>query len=339
MEINVALDELLGLRGPISSLVRNLLWLLVFNAVYLGVFAFVPKTIGSVVYSNILNTTFFDNAVNLLPEIQAENQTAISVKTIVAKINRESKEENTIFRLPDFSAVNLGYLFCALVVIMSRLGWILSQKCRRKTNERGAPRAQAEEQNGGPLGEGELDQPALDEAERLAARMAENARRLAEAHAGLDDDPANPGISVSEAIGLVLDSTVAIIKVGILLFLKMFLLPVLLGIWLDRSSMELFGSTSDGRILYAGTDLFSFILLHWVCGITFMLLVTVSVLQLREVAHPDLLKNLIRPQEPQPNLLGNLMHESVLTQTKRMMLSLGKFIRMSGRKMNRLAPF
>lgn len=33
MEINVALDELLGLRGPISSLLRNLLWLLVFNAV------------------------------------------------------------------------------------------------------------------------------------------------------------------------------------------------------------------------------------------------------------------------------------------------------------------
>lgn len=310
-----------------------------FNAVYLGVFAFVPKTIGTVFFSNILNTTFFDNAVNLLPEVQAANQTTMSVKTIVEKINQESKEENTIFRLPDFSAVNLGYLFCALVIIMSRLGWILSQKCRRNNNERGAPRAQAEEQNDGPLGEeeldeGELDQPAHD-AEIIIARLAEDARRLA---AGFDDDPANPGLSVSEAIGLVLDSTVAIVKVGILLFLKMFLLPVLLGIWLDRSSMELFGSNSDGRILYAGTDLFSFILLHWVCGITFMLLVTVSVLQLREVAHPDLLKNLIRPQEPQPNLLGNLMHESVLTQTKRMMLSLGKFARRSGRNTNRLAP-
>ena len=43
----------------------------------------------------------------------------------------------------------------------------------------------------------------------------------------------------------------------------------------------------------------------------------------REVGHPDLLAHLIRPQEPQPDLLGNLMHDSVLTQTKRMLLSLG----------------
>lgn len=63
-------------------------------------------------------------------------------------------------------------------------------------------------------------------------------------------------------------------KVGVLLFLKMFLLPVLLGIWLDGSSMELFGSNADDMILFAGRDLFSFILLHWVAGITFMLLVT-----------------------------------------------------------------
>ena len=315
MEINVALDELLGLRGPISSLVRNLLWLLVFNTVYLGFFAFIPKTIGSVVYSNLLNTTFFDDAVNLLPLIHTENETTISVKTIVSKINQESNDENTIFRLPDFSAVNLGYLFCAGVVIMLRFGWILFQKFRRnRTNIEATPPAPAVGRDADPVGAAALD----DEAERLANVIRDN-----DGHPGLEDDLANQGIAMSEAIGLVLDSTVAVVKVGILLFLKMFLLPVLLGIWLDRSSMELFGSNSEGRILYAGKDLFSFILLHWVCGITFMLLVTVSVLQLREVAHPDLLKNMIRPQEPQPNLLGNLMHESVLTQTKRMLLSLG----------------
>jgi len=78
----------------------------------------------------------------------------------------------------------------------------------------------------------------------------------------------------------------------------------------------------EARIAYAGKDLFSFALMHWVAGITFMLLVTVSVLQLREVAHPDLLAQAIRPQEPQPDLLGNLMHESVSTHAKRMALSL-----------------
>jgi E3 ubiquitin-protein ligase MARCH6 len=91
---------------------------------------------------------------------------------------------------------------------------------------------------------------------------------------------------------------------------------------LDASSLSLFGSTLDSRIAYAGKDLFSFLLLHWVAGITFMLLVTVSVLQLREVAHPKLLGQVIRPQEPQPDLLGNLLNESVATHAKRMTLSI-----------------
>jgi len=91
---------------------------------------------------------------------------------------------------------------------------------------------------------------------------------------------------------------------------------------LDASTLSLFGSSFEDRILYAGSDIFSFTLLHWVAGITFMLLVTVSVLQLREVAHPGLLAQVIRPQEPQPDLLGNLLHESVTTHGKRMVLSL-----------------
>jgi E3 ubiquitin-protein ligase MARCH6 len=44
-----------------------------------------------------------------------------------------------------------------------------------------------------------------------------------------------------------------------------------------------------------------------VLGITFMLFVTVSVLQLREVLHPDIFAAVIRPQEPHPDLLGSLL--------------------------------
>lgn len=57
-------------------------------------------------------------------------------------------------------------------------------------------------------------------------------------------------------------------------------------------------------------------------GITFMLFVTVSVLQLREVVHPDLLSLIIRPQEPHPDLLGSLLQESGKTHARRMFMSL-----------------
>lgn len=36
--------------------------------------------------------------------------------------------------------------------------------------------------------------------------------------------------------------------------------------------------------------------LAWVCGITFMLSMTISVLQLREVLHPSIFAKIIKPQ-------------------------------------------
>lgn len=47
MEINIALDELLGLRGDFVVLFRNVSWLLAFNGAYLGLFAFIPYTLGN----------------------------------------------------------------------------------------------------------------------------------------------------------------------------------------------------------------------------------------------------------------------------------------------------
>lgn len=45
-DVQLELDEILGLRGPIFALVRNIMLVLAFNATYLGIFVFVPYTIG-----------------------------------------------------------------------------------------------------------------------------------------------------------------------------------------------------------------------------------------------------------------------------------------------------
>ena len=50
-EIQIALDELLGVRGPLSLLVRNIMWLLAFNGAYIGLLAFIPISIGSTIYT------------------------------------------------------------------------------------------------------------------------------------------------------------------------------------------------------------------------------------------------------------------------------------------------
>jgi E3 ubiquitin-protein ligase MARCH6 len=294
MEINVALDELLGIRGPIGALVRNLLWLLAFNATYLGIFGFVPKAIGSVAYSGILNTTLCANIVKAVPFVYSNDTNQTTITSMLAQLEHESSERNTTFRLFDLATVILGYLSIAFLIVMGRNVLLVFQNFGQK------------------FVRNSLRRMANQEVRRRGGQAANNFE---------DQDFVDPdGIGTSLAAGF--DTMVAIVKVGVLLFLKMFLLPLCLGFGLDASTIHLFGHDLDRRLAFAGSDLFSFVLLHWVAGITFMLLVTVFLLQLREVTHPDVLARVIRPQEPQPDLLGNLLNETVITHMKRMFLSL-----------------
>lgn len=300
MEINVALDELLGIRGHPSTLIRNLLWLLAFNATYLGFFAFVPRTIGSALYMATFNTTACTHILKAIPFVYSEDQNVTTIQSTIRDVNQVSEDLSTTFRLPDFAMVTLGYFFMAFTIALLRFVRKFSSVFSRRFI----------------LGNGRPNnnqrQPGMNgNWQDIRVRAAPNDQDIA-----VD----------AEAIGMALDGAVAIVKVGVLLFLKMFVLPQILGLVLDASTVSLFGQTLTDRVTFAGSDLFSFLLVHWVAGITFMLLVTVFLLQLREVMHPDILSRVIRPQEPHPDLLGNLMNETVATHVKRMVLSLAIYV-------------
>ena len=68
------------------------------------------------------------------------------------------------------------------------------------------------------------------------------------------------------------------------------------------------------------------IMVTWALGICNMLTVTLTVLQLREVLHPDILAKFIRPQEPHLELLSSLMHESGYTHVRRLAVSLTVYL-------------
>ena len=297
--INIALDEILGVRGPLSTVVQNLMWLLAFNTLFLGFFTFAPRVIGT----SILSAGF-----NMSGPVEVdENSTFLfntsemmSFSTIYNAIEYHGAHLNTAFRLRDVVTIVTGYLASTLVTILIRGLWVWSRNLRIFNT--GRPRRNNDEDI----------RAAFDDLNRFA-------QGLGHENPQWDDAQAFP---LSMVIGVALDAIMAVIKVGLLLFMKMFLLPIVLGVALDASTISLLGGTMEDRVTYAGKDLFSSLLLHWVAGITFMLLVTVSVLQLREVMHPDLLAQVIRPQEPQPDLLGNLLHETATTHAKRMLLSL-----------------
>jgi E3 ubiquitin-protein ligase MARCH6 len=289
VDINIAVDEMLGLRGPILVVVRNVLWVLTFNAIYLGFFAFVPRSVGYTFCSYAFNMTDprRHNETHYLEALMFENATNSSVWST---IQTESIKHQTIFRLSDVVSITAGYLMIAVVTGLMQLFMSMYSKVRTVFWQ------DATREDGNNV---------------MEPLNAFNPR-------GFDD--ANDGVA-AVAVDYAVKTTFAIVKVGVLLFVKMFLFPIALGLALSWSTMAMIGMSTGDQVGYAGRDIFSFILLHWVAGITFMLLVTVSVLQLREVLHPDVCARVIRPQEPHPDLLGNLMRESIATHIRRMSMS------------------
>jgi len=62
----------------------------------------------------------------------------------------------------------------------------------------------------------------------------------------------------------------------------MLFLPILLGVWLDAATATLFDYTEEDRVHFAFANFTGIVLLYWCVGISFMLVITVSVLQVSE---------------------------------------------------------
>jgi hypothetical protein len=251
MEVQLAVDELFGLRGPPGMLLRNILWLLGFNGAYLGIFAFIPYSVGSSMVS----------LCGKYLHLRAPWQSGSRASQLLAVL---AAEEDRTLQLADLATICLGYAVMSSMVFSWRR--IINTVCDRTA------------------------------------------------------------IVVLRRIRKVMKIMSAIVKVGVLLSLKMLFLPLLLGSCVDVATLSLFDATGMDRALFLSTNLAGSLLLHWVLGITFMLFVTVSVLQLREVVHPHVLACLIRPQEPHPSLLGSLLQESGHTHARRMAMSLSIYV-------------
>mmetsp|Transcript_3684 Transcript_3684/g.6358 ORF Transcript_3684/g.6358 Transcript_3684/m.6358 type:complete len:1326 (+) Transcript_3684:118-4095(+) len=303
VDLNVALDELLGFRGPILALIRNLLWLLVFNTAYLGTFAFIPSFAGRAVYMVLSKFRFVHALAVSIPGVETLLN---AVKSTIEELGKQSESMNMVYHPSEIAKIGLGYLGWAWGVFFLNSVIQFATRRREATN--------ATQENGNLLQGREDGIP-------LLAQRREQLQRE-------ENNDENNAVK-KRLIGLV-ESAAAIAKVVILLFIKMLFLPLSLGLCLDIATLELFQQSWNDRIAYAGKDLFGSVFLHWVVGITFMLLVTVSVLQLREVVHPDILARVIRPQEPQPDLLGNLLQETGTTHSKRILMSLGIYAALLG---------
>ena len=121
---------------------------------------------------------------------------------------------------------------------------------------------------------------------------------------------------------LALTTAANMIKVGLLLFMRVFVLPICLGMVILYCCNMILAYRGDMWAFFAASNITGAVALAWVFGISYMVTTTLSVLQLREILHPQLLAKAIRPQEPHLDLLISLMTESSFTHLRRICASM-----------------
>ncbi|KAG7401069.1 hypothetical protein PHYBOEH_003264 [Phytophthora boehmeriae] len=272
MEINIAMDELLGLRGDIMVLFRNVSWLLAFNGAYLGLFAFIPYTLGSTLLSAGARivaalpgiSTALASFVGFEATSGTDQSTGSFVVNMLSRSIETAKQNGDCLQLVDLCTCTMGYLSICMTIVL----W------------------------------------------RFMVRTASSYIHR----------------PIMDGLLWALRCLTAIVKVSTLLLLKMVILPIILGLCIDFATLHLFMVTAQDRIVFCMQNMICALMVHWVLGITFMLFVTVSVLQMREVAHPDVLAKVIRPQEDHPDLLRTLLSERCTKHARRMVLSLAIYV-------------
>uniref|UniRef100_A0A7S1G6N8 RING-type E3 ubiquitin transferase n=1 Tax=Bicosoecida sp. CB-2014 TaxID=1486930 RepID=A0A7S1G6N8_9STRA len=121
-------------------------------------------------------------------------------------------------------------------------------------------------------------------------------------------------------------SKLAVYKIAVLLFLKLGVVPLLAGWMVDVASLDLMGGTWEARLAFTAAHPASSLWAHWLVGITFILIVTGLVLQLREALHPRILAPYIRAHDPNQAILRTVMKDSTVSQLNRTALSLVIFL-------------
>jgi len=298
-DLNVALDELLGLRGPGWVLFHNVLWLLTFNGLYLCIALFFPTSVGGLsisLASRCMEALFGIVLVSLESEsfLLRTQHKLVAIKRIEEAARVRFTQRNLSWDPRDVFQVYPPET-CSTDILSSRDDFF--KEMHLITLEVGAVLA------------GYI-------AIATGLWIVYCVTKWVQSYSSEATTRSN-----WNRMAKVLRLVSRTFKVAIIVFLKMGIFPVMLGILLEFAGRDLVYVDPITRFMFA-TDhpLFSVMTL-WVAGITHMLVITVIVLELRDILHPDILHGIIRPKDTDDSLLRTVLEEPVVKHVRRMALS------------------
>eukprot|EP00127_Corallochytrium_limacisporum_P000831 Clim_evm7s26 gene=Clim_evmTU7s26 len=301
---DLSFEELIGLAGPISNLGENIFCVLLFNFIFIFMFAALPHYTGKFALNILASEVMNDADASPNQAISLANNTDVNhvkefmlsaAESLAKSANIDPVKASAAF-YDKATNIAAGYLTVGIVsgLLVSMESFLPAALTERP------PVQNAVEGQRGVRGRGVNRRGEPHQHQYQQGNMALNTMRL--------------------AYGF-FKTYHSFFKVSILMITELVLFPFFCGWWLDICSLVLFGSTVRGRFAFTKTAFLTSCFLHWLAGMLYMFHFANFVSYIREVCRPGLLWFLRNPNDPNFHPIREMVDLPVHRHLRRLGLS------------------
>eukprot|EP00249_Psilotum_nudum_P023521 c28905_g1_i3 orf=461-3532(+) len=324
---DVPFDELVGMQGPVFHLVENAVTVLASNAIFLGLLAFLPFTLGRIVLSLASHLVVTGTAsAKLASDLSSSastsalhwNDTVIHGNVSagdfpgVTLLNKLQVTGNDSIGEILFNGMNGFSSFASVEVVASPIDALTETMVASLRLSDAATIA---------VGYSVILMAVTFYIGLIAVVRYNRGKPLTmgRIHSVASMAEAAPSIARQVISGLTYLVTMA--KVAFLLLIELGVFPFMCGWWLDICTLSMLGVTIANRATFFWASPLTSSLLHWLVGIVYMLQISIFVSLLREVLRPGVLYFLRDPADPNYNPFRDLVDDPIHKHARRVLLS------------------
>ncbi|KAG0570423.1 hypothetical protein KC19_6G161200, partial [Ceratodon purpureus] len=326
---DVPFDELIGMEGPIYHLVENAITVLASNAIFLGLVALIPFTLGRLVLSIASKIMIAINnastlATFVLVDYSLSSPFNINMTNLEAEHSSYEKLNNVkvekVVRNDTFYKMIVLPIINAATFIgrITEAGNVFNRVTKATVFELKLSEATTTAIGYAVLFTAISFYLALITFIRFTHRQP---LPIANIH-GSNNTLIVPIVpSVTQQIKVGIQYVGIMIKIVVLMVIELGLFPILCGWWLDISTKEMFDITLSQRVQFFSTSPITSTIIHWLVGIVIMLQIGILVKVTRQAFRPEMLHFLRDHTNSNENLFGDLIRDSLYKHAQQIFLS------------------
>nr|PNR39211.1 hypothetical protein PHYPA_019489 [Physcomitrium patens] len=306
---DVPFDELVGMQGPVFHLLENAVTVLLSNAIFLGIVALIPFTLGRIIISvfwKILVATGSARTMTRWSEISmgvfgvngSSAARGLDISSAALLVGEERENNGSFFKLLAEHSISSESAASVAIPVNAVKEAVVQVSAFRFSDATTVAVGYAAIFSAVVFYLGLIVLIRYSRGEPMTVGRIRGVASMAEAA---------PSVARQVIAGVSYMATG--VKVAFLLFIELGVFPLLCGWWLDVCTLGIRDVTLTQAVSFLSSSPSMSSFLHWLVGIVYMLQISIFVSLLREVLKPGVLYFLRDPADPNYNPFRDLIDD------------------------------